>query len=435
MKNLKKPRGGMFDTDMERIKKIEKKIKLKLENIPEPVVDGIFTYALNDDKKTYTLIRCDLNESQTELTIPSMCQGKPVTAIGSIALCQGRENHLVRIVISEGIERIEDGAFALCTLLQDIYIPQSVEEIRGFAFRYCLSLKNLFIPKNVIKIDDDAFEDCQNLKTILCESAEELPGWSRSWLYSFGKNIILGASRPKETQIEPNSIKWQTIEDFLISQEERAKVEKYSLSIESFLRWLIRKRGLWLTGDEVGKQWYLKGVSYAVDASYAFDGNYDSCYMVDEPSRSGVLAELTYLARAVECNRRAAEHGVDLAMVNYAMDLFHRGQPDVAFEWIQKASDRGLAVADLILSLYYKNGYGSVEKSEEKGTYYRKQFEERCANSLRDRVLAQDISLDDEHMISHWQMVAWMEGWSENTMFDTFRTSNGNHFNFWWRIW
>lgn len=116
----------------------------------------------------------------------------------------------------------------------------------------------------------------------------------------------------------------------------------------------------------MGKQWYLKGVSYAVDASYAFDENYDSCYMVDEPSCSGVLAELTYLARAVECNRRAAEHGVDLAMVNYAIDLFHRGQPDVAFEWIQKASDRGLAVADLILSLYYKKGTAVLKKAKKR---------------------------------------------------------------------
>ena len=97
--------------------------------------------------------------------------------------------HLKKVIFSETVEVIEEGAFLQCRNLCDItvpngvkiienltfygcdsltnvIIPNSVEVIKSSAFAYC-PIDNLIIPSSVLKIEDCAFgEDYSNIKSI-----------------------------------------------------------------------------------------------------------------------------------------------------------------------------------------------------------------------------------------------------------------------------
>ncbi len=76
--------------------------------------------------------------TDTELTIPSKIDGKPVTSIG-------------------------DYAFAYLPILSSITIPDSVINIGDEAFCGCRSLASITIPDSVTSIGEGAFDICSNL--------------------------------------------------------------------------------------------------------------------------------------------------------------------------------------------------------------------------------------------------------------------------------
>lgn len=70
------------------------------------------------------------------------------------------------IEIPEGVERIEEGAFADCTQLESIVIPASVNYIGEGAFLGCTSLKEVEFLGVVSEVYEYAFADCINLQTV-----------------------------------------------------------------------------------------------------------------------------------------------------------------------------------------------------------------------------------------------------------------------------
>ena len=119
--------------------------------------------------------------TDTDITIPSVYNGKPVTSIAGYAFL-GRVN-LTGVTIESGVESIGFGAFDGCSGLTSIVIPSSVTNIGENAFRYCDNITSATLPSTAISyitksklrtviinggehIEDDAFEECGDLTSV-----------------------------------------------------------------------------------------------------------------------------------------------------------------------------------------------------------------------------------------------------------------------------
>ncbi|WP_419495618.1 leucine-rich repeat domain-containing protein [Alistipes putredinis] len=87
--------------------------------------------------------------------ISSLTIGEGVTRIGDYAfmLC----SFVTKVVIPESVTSMGDWAFFLCTGLQEAYIGDGVTEIAAKAFAECTALKTVVIGKSIQRIGDQAF--------------------------------------------------------------------------------------------------------------------------------------------------------------------------------------------------------------------------------------------------------------------------------------
>ena len=74
--------------------------------------------------------------------------------------------HLRRIILPNGIKRIEDSAFSYVVNLVDVNIPSQLQYIGPSAFEQCEKLKidSLVFPEGFEKLDRAVFANCTNLK-------------------------------------------------------------------------------------------------------------------------------------------------------------------------------------------------------------------------------------------------------------------------------
>lgn len=121
------------------------------------------------------------------LTLPSEVDGLPVTAIGKLAFAD--RDDIVRVIIPEGVVKIDSGAFRSCSNLQEVVLPESltdlgaevfkrcmklsaiaipegVKELRAETFAFCTSLADVRLPDEMVKISANAFDNCHALQTI-----------------------------------------------------------------------------------------------------------------------------------------------------------------------------------------------------------------------------------------------------------------------------
>lgn len=87
--------------------------------------------------------------------ISSLTIGEGVTRIGDYAfmLC----SFVTKVVIPESVTSMGDWAFCICTGLQEAYIGDGVTEIAAKAFAECTALKTVVIGKSIQRIGDQAF--------------------------------------------------------------------------------------------------------------------------------------------------------------------------------------------------------------------------------------------------------------------------------------
>ncbi len=71
-----------------------------------------------------------------------------------------------KVVISEGVTTIGEGAFSECSSLSSIKIPEGVTSIGAAAFDECSSLSSIKIPEGVTSIGEYAFYGCSSLNSI-----------------------------------------------------------------------------------------------------------------------------------------------------------------------------------------------------------------------------------------------------------------------------
>lgn len=140
---------------------------------------------------------------ESEIIVPNQIDGIDVLSIGAnaFAKCTGIE----RVIVSEGIKEIHDGAFGGCTALKEIHLPTSlvmlgdkperrddgrasfrsytgvfeeslIENITlpsglkilgGKVFKSCKRLQSVDIPNSVEEICEKCFEGCISLKKAL----------------------------------------------------------------------------------------------------------------------------------------------------------------------------------------------------------------------------------------------------------------------------
>jgi len=73
--------------------------------------------------------------------------------------------HLRRIILPDGVKRIEEGAFYGCINLEEINIPSSLQYLGTYAFSDCVSLKTdpLIFPEGFERFGQLVFSDCSSL--------------------------------------------------------------------------------------------------------------------------------------------------------------------------------------------------------------------------------------------------------------------------------
>ncbi|MBQ8080780.1 MAG: leucine-rich repeat domain-containing protein, partial [Clostridia bacterium] len=95
-------------------------------------LDGVeppyLTYTTSADSVTIT----GLSGDTTEVTIPKVIEGLPVTAIGNWAFKD--QAQLTKLVIPEGVSRINSDAFSGCVNMTDITLPNTLKGIDTKAF-------------------------------------------------------------------------------------------------------------------------------------------------------------------------------------------------------------------------------------------------------------------------------------------------------------
>ncbi len=94
-------------------------------------------FILSDDGSFYCV--AGLGEvTDREITVPASYQGKAVKEIQTAAFAGG---NFTKITLSEGIERIENSAFAGCAQLTCVELPASLQSVGAMAFCGCGSLE------------------------------------------------------------------------------------------------------------------------------------------------------------------------------------------------------------------------------------------------------------------------------------------------------
>lgn len=74
------------------------------------------------------------------------------------------------LVIHEGVEAIEDGAFAECKRLRNATLPSTLKKIGAFAFSGCEALEAIALPEGVEELGAAAFEKCASLRSVTLPS-------------------------------------------------------------------------------------------------------------------------------------------------------------------------------------------------------------------------------------------------------------------------
>lgn len=76
-------------------------------------------------------------------------------------------NRISSLTIGEGVTRIGDYAFMLCSFVTEVVIPESVTSMGDWAFWGCTGLQEAYIGDGVTEIAAKAFAECTALKTVV----------------------------------------------------------------------------------------------------------------------------------------------------------------------------------------------------------------------------------------------------------------------------
>ncbi len=134
--------------------------EVDMENGFEPEENGDWYYW---DEGDYASV-CGYKGAESNITVPSQINGKPVTQISSFY-----NNYYVQSEESGFFQTENKQPISLA-------IPQSVKTIEKFAFSCCPTLCSVSLPDGLVKIGFRAFWECENLTSIKIPSSVKIIG-------------------------------------------------------------------------------------------------------------------------------------------------------------------------------------------------------------------------------------------------------------------
>ncbi len=127
-------------------------------------------FVLINDSTEYkvTGIGSALDGGKTELLIPSVYNGIPVTSIGEAAFVPNFELETVKFEDNSNLTEIENWAFSSCFELKSVEFGANskLDSIGDNAFADCSNLTEISIPDSVTSIGDSVFSCCESLTQI-----------------------------------------------------------------------------------------------------------------------------------------------------------------------------------------------------------------------------------------------------------------------------
>ena len=78
---------------------------------------------------------------------------------------------MTSVTISNGVERIDYGAFSKCSHLTNVALAKSVTNIGPHVFEECVSLTSIVLPDGMTTIGDSVFLSCSALKSVTIPSS------------------------------------------------------------------------------------------------------------------------------------------------------------------------------------------------------------------------------------------------------------------------
>lgn len=141
---------------------------------------GDYMYTVKSDSEGEYIEITKYIGSDTTVVIPSKISGLPVKTIGYYAFgdISSPNRTLQKVVIPEGVIRINESALDNCVKLVSVQLPDSLEVLSTRAFYNCTSLETITIPPNIKEYGYQVFTHCESLKsvtikdgaTMICES-------------------------------------------------------------------------------------------------------------------------------------------------------------------------------------------------------------------------------------------------------------------------
>lgn len=149
--------------------------------------------------------------SNTTVTVPASVvqNGEVVTVVGVKSF---RNPILTNITISEGITKIDAGAFANMTKLKRVKLAKSILEIGNKAFENCSSLVSVVLPENTKTIGSDIFIGCSSIGIIVLNNnistEQNLANISNGdWFYqSNATSVVVSSMKSKGIYSKYSSI-------------------------------------------------------------------------------------------------------------------------------------------------------------------------------------------------------------------------------------
>lgn len=115
-------------------------------------------FTLTSDGEGYVVTANKNYEQPTNIIIPSVYNGKPVTMIGDYAFSSLPE--IESMDIPNTVNEIGESAFFNCENLKSVHISNSVSVIRKRAFGGCYKLESITIPNTITAIEPSTFAGC-----------------------------------------------------------------------------------------------------------------------------------------------------------------------------------------------------------------------------------------------------------------------------------
>lgn len=171
-------------------------------------------------------------EKQSEITLPEVIDGLPVTEIGES--CFENDLFLEKVIMPETVDYVRVSAFAGCSNLKEVVFskylvrideqafansgltgaifPDTLELIEPMIFLGCENLETVFLPKKITLIPNGAFQNTPNLKTVTI-SAEKVLIDKDAFDYTPDLTLIGVPNSYTETYAKQRGIRFSGIRD------------------------------------------------------------------------------------------------------------------------------------------------------------------------------------------------------------------------------